>query len=231
MLMRLVVLSLVGASGYVVPRCHVQRARVPLAVAEDVSIVSNKIVDDIRECLVDAENAEEQADCLSANSVAMPAATTAASRSVDTCIVEAEKCVVEVAHTGPADAFVPDVRDCGGRDGSAEEIAACADTTLGTTYEDCIVNAENAAEIDDCGTYKASHDKLVHALSCTVSLVNTAYHIAPPKVRPSLVLLRAACDGAQRGNAMMLPDVDYEDCIVNAENAAEIADCKGEPTE
>ena len=39
---------------------------------------------------------------------------------------------------------------------NAAEQAACADTTLGTTYEECIVNAENAAEIADCGVPAAS---------------------------------------------------------------------------
>merc|ERR1719174_256786 len=149
----LVVLSLVGASGYVVPGWHAQRACVQVrAVAEDLSVVSNKVVADLRECLVEAENAAQQAECFSSDSEVVPTATTAA-RPVDECIVEAE---------------------------NAAEIAACADTTLGTTYEECVVNAENLAEIEDCGEYKAVEAELYVSLEdeCVVDAENAAELLA-----------------------------------------------------
>ena len=100
------------------------RASVVLSESLGAKVPVESAVDSVAECLIEAENAAEQADCLT-TPAAPSAAAQAAAVAVDECIVEAE---------------------------NAAEIFACSDTTIGTTVEECVVNAENAAEHADCLT-------------------------------------------------------------------------------
>jgi len=118
---------------------------------EGVACSDTTIGTTVEECVVNAENAAEQADCLT-TPAAPSAAAQAAAAAVDECIVEAE---------------------------NAAEILACSDTTIGTTVEECVVNAENAAEQADCLAPVAAAEAPTTSmdqdnLECIVSAENAA---------------------------------------------------------
>ena len=82
---------------------------------------------------------------------------------------------------------------------------ACGDTSIGLTYEECIVQAENAAEIADCGSPPPVDLKV--DMECIVQAENAE------EIR--------ACNDNTLG-------ITVEECIVQAESAEEIADCKSD---
>merc|ERR1719337_345903 len=106
--------------------------------------------------------------------------------------------------------MVRETPDCVVNAENAAEIAACSDTTLGTSLEECIVNAENAAEQAECRAYETSPLPVLGSVDeveeCIVNAENAAEI--------------AACSDTTLGTSL-------EECIVNAENAAEQAECRG----
>jgi len=196
------------------------------AVAEK-NVLNNELINQVRECLVDAENEAEIGECLNEPTAAVVREPRV---RVDECIVDAE---------------------------SAAEIAACHDTTLGTSYHECVVDAESAAEIEACGAPIESTVELQHDDECVVQAENAAELLACSDVylgttyeecvvqaenaaevadcgaaEPLTVWLDEECATEAENEAELRACSDsylgttWEECVVQAENAAEIADCR-----
>ena len=110
------------------------------------------------ECLVDAENAVEQAEC-----IGTPVRAPAARRGgIDDCIADAEKAAEIAACSDPSIGL--SLKECIVDAENAAEQTECigapapAPASKGAAragfteeeFKECIVNAENAAEITDC---------------------------------------------------------------------------------
>jgi hypothetical protein len=98
------------------------------------------------ECVTEAESAEELLAC----------GDTTLGTTYEECIVQAEN-ALEIADCGAPEPLALELDEvCVTEAESQAELSACNDVTLGTTYEECIVSAENAVEIEDCGVPPAA---------------------------------------------------------------------------
>ena len=100
--------------------------------------------EDQEECVVDAENPDELAACFDTT---LGTTYEELRRSAESA---AE--LVDIPDVAPAPfaARSRDEQECLVSAENPTEASACFDTTVGTTVEECITDAENAVEIDDC---------------------------------------------------------------------------------
>jgi|TARA_B100000524_G_scaffold241497_1_gene129110 hypothetical protein len=120
----------------------------PSTAAPDVRDAARQ-VDSLLECIVDAENADEQRACGSPDLV----------HTHHECIVDAENplelssCLAPALEAEPLYALSEDEEECLVDAENAAEQEACGwPTLMETTVDECIVHAENAAEIGECNT-------------------------------------------------------------------------------